>query len=367
MGTLLKKVLLIVSLLLTSFALTACSRTTLYILNWAEYINPDVVREFEKEHKVRVKVEPVESNEIMYTKIKNKTTRYDLAVPSDYMIEKLYNENLLLELDMELLSNYKEERFDENLIALRSKYFKDNEKYNVPYFFGTVGIMYNNDKAGVKELVEQYEWEVFFNRNLVGKDVKVGMYNSSRDAVAIAALYLGYDINTTDDTELSEIEKVLTAMNYDMYGTDDLKRKIAEQNLDIALVYSGDFFDALYGTMESGAKVTYDMHVPNDNNIWFDAFVIPNTATNIELAHEFINYMIDTEVALENALYVGYCPTITEVFDSLKKDEDFKDIIINYPYYPIEDPKTFNGEIYKDLGPTVYKKIEELFQRSKSK
>lgn len=362
-----KRFLIFVSLIFTSIMLTACSRTTLYILNWAEYMSPDLIREFEKEHKVRVKVDAVDSNEIMYTKIKNKTTKYDIAVPSDYMIEKLYNENLLIELDKELLPNYKEERFDNNLIKLRSKYFEGNEKYNVPYFFGTIGIMYNNAKPGIKELVEQYEWEVFFNRSLIGKTTRVGMYNSSRDAVAAAALYLGYDINTTDSKELTEIEKVLTAMDYDMYGTDELKRRIAEQNLDIALVYSGDFFDALYGTMEDEAEVTYDMHVPNDNNIWFDAFVIPNTATNVELAHEFINFMIDTEVAYENAQYVGYCPTITEVFNKLKDDEDFKDIIINYPYYPIEDPETFNGEIYKDLGPTVYKQIEEIFQRSKSK
>lgn len=362
-----KRFLIIVSLLLTTIMLTACSRTTLYILNWAEYISPDLVREFEKEHKVRVKVEPVESNEIMYTKIKNKTTKYDIAVPSDYMIEKLYKENLLLELNTDLLPNYINERFDSNLIKLRSEYFEGNEKYNVPYFFGTIGIMYNDAKSGIRDLVEQYEWEVFFNRNLIGRNTRVGMYNSSRDAVAVAALYLGYDINTTNNNELSEIEKVLSAMDYDMYGTDDLKRRIAEQNLDIALVYSGDFFDALYGTMDEGAEVTYDMHVPNDNNIWFDAFVIPNTATNIELAHEFINFMLDKEVAFENALYVGYCPTITEVFDELKKDEDYKDIIADYPYYPIEDPKTFNGNIYKDLGPAVYKQIEEIFQRSKSK
>lgn len=362
-----KKVVSLVVLLLAAFVLSACSgRTTLYLLNWGEYINDELVEAFEEEFGVRVRIDDVNSNEIMYTRIKNRTTRYDVAFPSDYMIEKLYNEGLLIEFDMDLLPNYQSERFDPNLQALRDELFTNNQKYNVPYFFGTLGIMYNEAKPGVKELVETHEWAVFFDRSIVGNNISVGMYDSSRDAIAAAALYLGFSLNTTSDQEFQAMEQALTNMNYDMYGTDDLKRKVAEQNLDIALVYSGDFFDQLYGTMEDDLEITFNMHVPDVNNIWFDGMVIPATSRNVELAHAFINFMIDEENAFENAAYVGYCPTITTVFARLAADEDYADIIEEYPYYPVRDAETFQGEVYRDLGPEIYQKMELLFQRSKS-
>lgn len=360
-----KKTFSILTLLFFTIILSACSRTTLYILNWGGYISTDLVAEFEREYGVRVVVDAVESNEIMYTKIKNRTTRYDLAVPSDYMIEKLYNEDLLYEIDFDLIPNYKAEDLDPELRRLREEYFGHIENYNIPYFFGTVGIMYNN-KPGIKELVEEHEWRVFFDRELIGNNTKIGMYNSSRDAIAVGALYKGYDINTTDPKELQEIENLLANMNYDMYETDQLKSRIAQGNLDIALVYSGDFFDELYSTLESGDEVTYGLHVPNNTNLWFDSFVIPNTATQIDLAHKFMNFMCDVENALENAIFVGYCPTSAVVFERLKEVEDYQDLILNYPYHPIADPESFNGQIYKDLGPDAYRIYGELFQRTKS-
>lgn len=362
-----KKILSLAVLLVTVILLSACSgRQTLYLLNWGEYINEDLITAFEEEFNVRVSLDTADSNEIMYTRIKNRTTRYDVAIPSDYMIEKLYNEGLLIELDRELLPNYQASRFDVNLQALRDDLFVNNQNYAVPYFFGTLGIMYNTAKAGVEELVQTHGWAVLFDRTIIGEDIKVGMYNSSRDAIAAAALYLGYSLNTTNDTELAEIEAALSTMRYDTYGTDDLKRKIAEQNLDIALVYSGDFFDQLYGTMEDELEVTYNMFVPNENNLWFDGMVIPSTSRNVELAHQFINFMIEEGNAYENAAYVGYAPTITSVFEALQDDEDYAEIIEDYPYYPITDPETFNGEVYRDLGAEIYQKMELLFQRSKN-
>lgn len=361
-----KKVLVLFVFVFTAIILSACSRTTLYILNWGSYINPDVVDKFEKEYGVRVVVDTVESNETMYTKIKNRTTRYDLAVPSDYMIERLYQEGLLLELDFDKIPNFKSSELDPELRKLQDEYFGDIESYFVPYFFGTLGIMYNKSKSGVKELVEQYEWRVFFDRELIGKNVKVGMYNSSRDAIGIAALYKGYNINTSNSEELADIERLLSNMDYDRYETDFLKTLVAQGNLDIALVYSGDFFDELYNFLELDREVTIGMHVPNNNNIWFDAFVMPNTANNIDLAHKFLNFMCDVDVALENAIFVGYCPTSETVFNLLKEEEEYKEIIENYPYHPIADPEEFHGQIYRYLGPDVARTYDEIFQRSKA-
>ena len=366
-----KKLFLLVTVLVLSSALVGCSgsnkdKIVLNVLNYGEYIDMDLLDEFENKFDVKINYEIYPTPEDMYTKVKSGATNYDLIISSDYMIEKLYNEGLLIEFDMDLLPNYQSERFDPNLQALRDELFTNNQKYNVPYFFGTLGIMYNEAKPGVKELVETHEWAVFFDRSIVGNNISVGMYDSSRDAIAAAALYLGFSLNTTSDQEFQAMEQALTNMNYDMYGTDDLKRKVAEQNLDIALVYSGDFFDQLYGTMEDDLEITFNMHVPDVNNIWFDGMVIPATSRNVELAHAFINFMIDEENAFENAAYVGYCPTITTVFARLAADEDYAEIIEEYPYYPVRDVETFQGEVYRDLGPEIYQKMELLFQRSKS-
>lgn len=347
-----KKTISLVLLIVTIFVLSGCNKGPyLYILNWNEYINEDLIEEFEELYNVTVKMDKVDSNESMYTKIKGKTTNYDIAIPSDYMVHKLYNEGLLNELNFEYLPNYKQDSFDPKLEELRDGYFLDNQKYAVPYFWGTLGIMYNNE-GGNKELVETNEWEVFFNKELTG-DLKIGMYDSSRDAIAAAQLYLGLDINSTEDEDLIAAEEVLKNRNY-IWGTDDLKTFVANGNLDIALVYSGDFFDMLYATMEDEQEVTYALHVPEVNNVWYDAMVIPTTSENSIMAHNFINFMIDADNAYANASEIGYCPTLTEAYQMMLEDPDYVDLINTYPYYP---GIVTNGTIYVDLGTSIYKKM----------
>lgn len=358
-----KKILSFLALLFVLVSLTACkSGPVLYVLNWNEYINEDLVEAFEKEYNVRVVIDPADSNESMYTRIKSKTTKYDVAIPSDYMIHKLYNEGLLHELNMEYLPNYVNAVFDEKLEEHRDVYFTNNKKYAVPYFWGTLGIMYSTRKSGVEELVKEHDWEVFFNKELT-KDLKVAMYNSSRDAIAAAELYLGMDLNTKSLDDLQKVENLIKAQKYSSWGTDDLKGFVANGNTDIALVYSGDFFDMLYASMESNEKIQYNLHVPTTNNVWFDAMVIPTTSSDVVMAHNFINFMINEENALENALEIGYCPTLHNVYLQLKEDPDFKDIIENYPYYP---GIVTHGYVYKDLGVEIYQKFEIILSNAKS-
>lgn len=357
-----KKIITFVLLMATMIVLSGCNRgPVLNILNWSYYISEDLVAKFEEEFNVRVVVDPADTNEAMYSKINAQTTKFDLAIPSDYMIHKLYKENLLLELDFDKIPNYDVDNFDTKLEELRDDYFEGNRNYAVPYFWGSLGIMYNERVEGLGDLVAEHEWEVFFNSQLT-KDLKVTMYNSSRDAIATAQLYLGYDLNDISNAQLTEIENLLAAQNYFAWGADNLKEMVAVGNADIALVYSGDFFDMLYASMEDEDEIKYNMIVPDTNNIWFDAMVIPKTAQNIDLAHEFINFMLDPENAYENAQAIGYCPPLTSAYQAMLDNEDYADIITTYPYYP---GTVTNGMVYRDLGHEMYQKMELLLNNVK--
>ncbi|HEY8395772.1 MAG TPA: ABC transporter substrate-binding protein, partial [Bacilli bacterium] len=310
------------------------NREKLYVLNWEEYINKDLIRAFEAENNIKVVLDTATSNESMYNKIKNRAGKYDIVIPSDYMIERMYHEGMLVKLDYSKIPNYDVSKFDPHLQELRDDYFEGNQDYAVPYFWGTLGIMYNKKKAGVKELVETHEWKVFFEKNLIPNGVTVGMYDSSRDAVAAAELYLGLSLNTTNPEHFNTIENLLKNNFYSQWGTDELKAAVVSQNLDIALVYSGDFFDQVYLALESDAEITFDLHVPTSrNNIWFDAMVIPTTATKIDLAHKFIDFFLDFDNATENSLYVGYCSTLDAVYQAVIENEELPEIVRNHPGY----------------------------------
>ncbi|MDD4212623.1 MAG: ABC transporter substrate-binding protein [Bacilli bacterium] len=357
-----KKFLVVMLICMSSLILSACKRgPALYVLNWSEYMSDELIGQFEAEFGVKVILETADTNEIMYTKIKGRTTKFDIAIPSDYMVHKLFQENLLVPFDLALLPNYEASLFDDTLQGLREDYFEGNEGVSAPYFWGSLGIMYNTEKAGAKALVEANGWRVFFDGTLTA-GYKVGMYNSSRDAIAAAELYLGYDLNTTSDTELTAVQNLLKAQNYNTWGTDNLKTMVSEGNLDIALVYSGDFFDILYATMEDNLDITYNMFVPDTNNIWFDAMVIPTTSQNPTLAHQFINFMLDPENAYLNATEIGYCPSLKSAYQAMLNDPDYTDIITEYPYYP---GTITNGFLYRDLGPAIYQQFELILVNAK--
>jgi spermidine/putrescine-binding protein len=346
--------------------LVACdNRPKLYVLNWEQYINHDVVKAFEQEYNVNVVLRDTTSNESMYNKVLTRAEKYDIVIPSDYMIQRMYEEDLLIPLDFTKIPNYQANIFDEKLQEVRDNYFTGNQDYAVPYFWGTLGIMYNKNKSGVKNLVETNGWSVFFERNLVPANVSVGMYDSSRDAVAAAELYRGYDLNTTDEEKLNDVENLLKNNFFSQWGTDNLKEAIAEQNLDIALVYSGDYFDQLFLALESGVNPTFDLYVPRDrNNIWFDAMVIPTTSTQTELAHAFINFFLDFDNALENAAYVGYCPTISAVYEALQEDEELADAVLHPGYYPGVIEQYY---VYRNLGEEVANRMDLILTRAKIK
>ncbi len=364
-----KKILLFFSFILSLITISSCSSKgcDLLILNWGDYMSDDVIVAFEKEFKVNVKQVTTDSNESMYSKILNKQAEYDIVVPSDYMIDQMNEENLLIKLDYDKLSNYEDGCFVKELEDLMNS--SDCIRYKgtyIPYFWGSLGIMYSKRKyPELESIIEEYEWEVLFNHEILPKGCKVGMYNSSRDALAAAELYLGYSLNTTDTNEIDKCMDLLEKTNFYQWGSDDLKLDVASGKLDVALVYSGDFFDAYYADIESGDEKNtenYGIYAPkNHNNVFFDSLVIPNTSTNVDLAHKFINFMLDYDISYENSSFIGYCPTLASVYDDFfALEDDFSSIEASNPALIINEEGSWT-EVYKYLGDKIYSYIEKKF------
>lgn len=324
-------------LMVITLGLVSCSsQEKLYVLNWAEYMDPDLVEEFEDIYGVDVVYEEVGSNEEMEIKLKQGITPYDIIIPSDYMIDKLSQEDLLQTINYDLLTNLDDvDFFDDAKNLYEDEDFGD---YLVPYFFGTIGIMYNTEVAGIKDAIEEDEFCALFDQT---SSYTIGLYDSPRDTVGAALMCLGYSVNSFDEDELNEaqalIADVLSRSNgQTFFGQDDLKGDVARGNKDMALVYSGDYFEMLFEYEESGEDIEFDYYAPSHTNIWIDAFVIPKVSENTEMAYNFINFFLDPEIAARNADWVGYTPVITDVYQTMVDDYGY-----DYDhYYPQADGTT---------------------------
>lgn len=367
---------LLVAIVLTLFSaviLTSCGgKEKLYILNWGEYIDPDLVSGFEKEYHVSVKYSTSISNEDMYTKITTEQAAYDIVIPSDYMIQKLHDEGLLHEIDLTRLENYHSDMFVPELSTLlATDTVKSYEGYFVPYFWGSLGIMYRTANADLVTAVTTYGWRVFFEPSLLPAGTKVGMYESERDTLALAELYKGYDLNTENLDEIKAAFACYKGLSYTEWGADVLKTSILQGNLDVAFVYAGDFIDNYYLYREDHptGDLPFACYVPQEaNNVYFDAMAIPTTAQNIDLAHAFIDYMIDADHAFQNASYIGYAPTIDAVATRIKNDADMAEMASFPAYHPetiIANPGSYYA-VYKSLSSVAYEKIASLFSDLKS-
>lgn len=360
-----KKLILIAGLIFGTSTLQACDfGDKLYILNWQEYINEDLVDEFEEQFGVKVVAKNLISNELMYSELKQGNS-YDVIFPSDYMVEKLASEDLIIELDRDLITNYTSTNmYTTGLDTLVSQ--SGYDEYFIPYFWGSLGIMYNKTKAGVEDTVKAQGWDVFFNEETLTNN-RVMMYSSSRDSFAAAAMYMQttstsdrdttISINNYTTAQLNKCADLLKNASYHGWGDDDIKTAIGNANADIALVYSGDFFDQLWAD-EFKKTNDYDIYIPEVNNVFFDAMCIPTNARNTDLAHEFINFMMEHENAVDNALDIGYCPAIQTVFNDVMSDSEM-DCVTDYRAW---NPYNITyGTVYKDLG-TTYSEMEKLYQ-----
>ena len=386
-----KKLLAFILSIILVFSLVGCGRnqTKLYILNWDEYIDEGLLDKFEEQFDCKVIMEIAESNEIMYSRIASKAADYDIAIPSDYMISQMAKEGMLEKINFSDLDNYDVDDFNEALMAIIDRDCSDIKEYFVPYFWGSLGIMYNTDLLSeddfnqkIASLASQGKnaWNVLFEKE---NETNIGMYASSRDAIACALMALGKSVNTSDLGDLAQAEQLLKGMNYKGWATDDLKTGVAGGKYQMALVYSGDYIDALY-SIDDPLEANFKMYTPHDiNNVFFDAMVIPSTTQNKELAYAFINFMIDTEVSEEdeerygdeamsnaysNADAVGYCPTIKSIYEEFVEaledpEGGYNGIVDQDAYYPGDIE---GGEVYKYLGKETYSAYEEAYKRIKS-
>ncbi len=275
-----------------------------------EYLGENVISDFEKQFGVRVIVENFDSNEMMYTKLMA-GDRYDVVIPSDYMIERLMKEDYLQKIDKSLIPNM--ENMDEAVLGM--SYDPDND-WSIPYFWGSVGLVYNHENVD-PEVIEREGWDILRNTDYAGH---IYIYDSERDSFMMAFKALGYSMNTEDPNEINDAYEWLLQMNNTMspvYVTDEVIDSMMNGYKDIAVVYSGD------ATVILDENEDMSFYMPSQGtNIWCDAMVIPANAENPKLAHEFINYMLTYEAAFDNTETVGYTSPNAEVFEEMTTSED---------------------------------------------
>ena len=334
-------------LVLTIFTGMKSSQRTLRVYNAGEYIEPTLLQKFEEENGCKVVYETFDSNESMYTKLMS-GSQYDVLIPSDYMIGKLIEEDMLLPVDKSEIPNY--ENIDPSYLGL--SYDPDNT-YSVPYFVGNVGILYNKDVVDEEDL--SAGWELLKNEKYKGR---LYMYDSERDSFMVALKALGYSMNTTDRKEIDEAYDWLIEQRNTMdvvYAGDDVIDNMISGNKDLAVVYSGD------AAMIIAENEDLDYFVPEEGtNEWCDAMVITKDCTDTSLALSFMDFVLDYDNALVNTAFVGYTSPIAQVNEELAAS-DYEGIDAFLPEFGLPNDETFAPQ---DLALKEY--IAELWTKVKS-
>lgn len=331
----------LLSVILVLLILVGCSNKNLPVLkvyNWGEYIDEDVIRAFESEFGVRIQYDMFMSNEDMYTKIQSED--YDVLIPSDYMIQRLVEEDKLMELDFDKIPNI--EKVDTSYL---NRHFDPENKFSVPYFVGSVGLVYKASVVDQAE-IETLGWDIL--RETKYQD-RIFFYNSERDAFMVALKALGYSMNSNDRSELEAAYDWLVDMKKEMkpvYVDDVVIDAMEAGEKDIAVMYSGD---ATY-VMSENDDLRY-IEPYQGTNIWIDAMVIPKSSNNPELAHDFINFILEEENQKSISSEVGYTSPVRSVVDSLSEDE-FKGINAYKPRvgYDKDEEFYYNAETKVILG-----------------
>lgn len=288
---------------------------TLYVYNWGEYTGENLIKDFENETGATVVMENFDSNEQMYIKVANGEA-FDILVPSDYMIQRLIGEGYLQKLDHSKLTC-----MDDLTDAVKGLPYDPENEYSVPYFWGTVGIVYDKTKVNEEDLKKE-GFDIFLDEKYRGD---IYLYDSERDSFMMALKALGYSMNTSDEAEIQEaydwLVRCVETMQPEIV-TDEIIDNMAQGRKALGLIYSGD---AAYVMSENEDMGFY---LPESGtNLWSDAMVIPANAKNPDLAHEFINFVSSYDGAYDNSSYVGYTSPNQEVMDTLSgTGGDYEDI-----------------------------------------
>ena len=322
---------------------------TLNVYNWGQYIadgsddSMEVIREFEKRYpNIKVNYSTYDSNEIMYSKLANGGITVDLIIPSDYMIARMIKEDMLLPINYDNIPNY--QYIDENF---RNTAYDPENRFSVPYTWGTVGIVYNTKYVDEADLTG---WEILWNEKYAGK---ILMFGNSRDAFGIAQYMLGYDVNTTDKTELRHCAEVLKQQKpvLQQYVMDEIFATMQNEEAWIAPYYVGDILTMM------DENENLDFYLPEDQgfNLFIDAMCIPKCAKEKEAAETFINFLCDPEIAGANMDWICYSTPLSAAKEYM--DPDMVSSPISYP----SDEVLKNGSSYAYLPEETSRFVEGLF------
>ena len=359
-----KKILSLITIFAVAFFMVGCKKKAankLYILNVGDYMDDSLVQAFEKKYNCDVVYTEKSSNEEIYYTLQH--DKYDICVISDYMVDRMRQEGSLEEIDFSKIPNYKTSELFPDALNLLNTQCKDYSPYMVPYFWGSVGILYNTSVSGLAEYVHQKGLLAVFENN----SYRVGMYDSARDAICLCALAYGEsNINTADEAVLRAASQKLKSCQYPVWGDDDLKSKVHSGEIDMALVYSGDYLDELYQIGESGEEENIDYYAPESTNVWIDGLAILKNSENKEMAYAFIDFINSLENAAQNADFIGYCPLSKEVKDLLFKSEEEGGYGYDYDddhFYPFAAGR----QMYKYVSNEHYDLLNVLLEEAKSK
>ena len=279
---------------------------TLHVYNWGEYTGENIISGFEELTGAKVIMDNFDSNEQMYIKVANGDA-YDVLVPSDYMIQRMMQEDMLQKLEPET----RKECLSELMEAIKGLPYDPKNEYSIPYFWGTVGIVYDKTKVSEEDL-EKDGWDIFLDQKFKGD---IYLYDSERDSFMMALKALGYSMNTTSADELNAafnwLVQCVQTMDPEIV-TDEIIDNMAQARKALGLIYSGD---AAY-VMSENENMGFYMPT-SGTNLWSDAMVIPKNAKNPKLANEFIRYITSYDAAMDNSSYVGYTSPNKEVTEEL--------------------------------------------------
>ncbi|MBR3966463.1 MAG: spermidine/putrescine ABC transporter substrate-binding protein [Clostridia bacterium] len=337
---------------------TAKYKGTINVYNWGEYISDgsedslDVNAEFTAKTGIKVNYTTYASNEDMYAKLKSGATGYDVIIPSDYMIKRLLDEDMLEKLNYDNIPNF--EYIAEDFL---NPYYDPSNEYTVPYTYGMVGIIYNSSRVSEEDVGS---WDLMWNDKYKGDILQ---YNNSRDAFGTAMYRLGIDVNTTDESKwreaLGELAKQKSLVQ--SYVMDEIFNKMESGEAAIASYYAGDYL-----TMSENNEDLAFYYPSEGTNIFVDAMCIPKGSKNKALAEEYINFMLSEEIAIANAEYICYASPNTLVTDSEEYIEYMGEDWIEILYPEGFDLKAdYDKYCYKNLPPETLSLVNELWEELK--
>ena len=321
-----KKIITIILLIILILGVMSCSkpRRVLYIFNWTDYIAPELTRRFERQNNVRIIYDTYNSNENMLTKLLTSSAAYDIIVPSGDHVEIMKEMGLLSKIDKSLLQNY--HNLDPLILSMSQIYDADNE-YSVPYFWGTMGFIYNTQYLSHEEM-EDVSWDLFGDERFSGLNV-ITMLDDIREVLAAALIFNGYNPNDYSPEALTAARETLLRWNRNVaqFDSDSFKNDVQDGTIWFGQAYNGDALQV----MEENENIGFVL--PKEgSSIWVDFLVIPENSENKDIAHKFIDFLLDERVALTNAEWVQYATPNKGAFELLPQDiQDNKNI------YPTEE------------------------------